>query len=138
MAANGRFPAWTDDEMEALIERYRAGDFWRDIAPVVSAASGNHRSRDSCRKKAGDLLLTADRERDYNRVIIDQGDLEDVVMLGYSRARAAKELGVAEKTFSKNLEATGNQLLSAWRKHARRRQLEGLQQRHKGKDSCAQ
>ena len=126
MAATRQHTPWRPAETNALELLYRAGWTWAAIAVHVSAIYGHDRTRESCRTKGRNLLLTAGKGKAWMRKDIDD-DLEDLLILGYDGRRIADELGVNRKTVTKRARKIGGPLYAAWLRKSQARQVESRQ-----------
>ena len=128
MAPNCKRPPWTDDELTALEEGYAAVHRWEDIARSVSAASGNHRSTNACRCRA--QYLTISKGGQKGRVKYGDrfdGDIEDMMLLGYSASRIAEDLGTSKAWVTKRIRsAMSAQLRAAWMRKTTERRRQGV------------
>lgn len=120
MAPNTRYPPWSLEETDRLIALYRAGHSWTEIAEKMG------RSREGCRSKARDLLLTKGRSRGHNRVYLDFDDIHTMLLLNYSRDEIASELGICVRTLYRHMKEHGGSLFAFYKKQNKERKHEGL------------
>lgn len=123
MAATSKHAPWQPAEVNGMEMLYRAGWRWESIAAHVSGIYGNERTRESCRSKAREIMLTKGGSKSWLRRDID-ADLEDLLLLGYDGNRIARELGVARTTVTKRAKRIGGSLYHAWLKKSAQRQAE--------------
>ena len=128
MAPNCKRPPWTPREMGALEDGYHGGLTWAEIARSVSAASGNDRSPNACRCRA--QYLTISRGGQKGRIKYGDrydGDIEDMMLLGYSASRIAEDLGTSKAWVTKRIRsAMSAQLRAAWMRKTTERRRQGV------------
>ena len=128
MAANTLHTPWAPAETNALELLYLAGWSWAAISAHVSGIYGNHRSRDACRVKGASIGLTTGRPKCRHKLDITD-DLEDMMILGYSSRRIARELGVEKSTVMRRIRnEISPQRRQAWLKDGKRRHGEAARQ----------
>lgn len=121
MAANTLHPAWTPEETERLIDLYQSGASWREITATLG------RSKDSCRGKAYQLLLTKGQPKGYSNTHVDMEEVHELLLLGYNRSRIAAEMGLHPVTIRRHVFKHGSQRLKGlWTSVAKRNRKDGL------------
>jgi len=128
MPANTLHPAWQPAETNALELLYNAGWRWAAISAHVSGIYGHHRSRDACRVKGAAIGLTTGKPKVRDPLTL-AGDIEDMMILGYSARRMARELGVEKSTVLRHIRAhISPSRRVAWLKDAKRRHAEAARE----------
>jgi len=128
MAANTLHTPWAPAETNALELLYLAGWSWAAISAHVSGIYGNRRSRDACRVKGASIALTTGQPKCRHKLDITD-DLEDMMILGYSSRRIARELGVEKSTVLRHIRThASSQRRTAWLKDAKRRHAEAARE----------
>ncbi|TFH85243.1 hypothetical protein EQG41_18185 [Billgrantia azerbaijanica] len=113
---NTQRPTWTRAETDALEMLYLAGWSWAAIAVHVSAIHGNPRTVRACRCRGQALSLTCGVSPGRSRHADLIGDLEDLVVLGYSTRQMAAELGTSQRWVTKAIaKHLSPSLRAAWR-----------------------
>lgn len=90
-----RSPIWEPAESTALTMLYRAGWSWHAISAHVSGIYGNPRSYKACQSRGSYLGILESGRQGRQPLAVNLEDLEDLVILGYSIRRIAREMGVS-------------------------------------------
>ena len=120
-------PGWTREEMNALERCYRPNPDWQAIAAHISTIAGIPRTHNACRTKARRLTLSVGQSKGRQQCAPHvHEDIEDMVILGYSTYRMARELGVSQSTVCRHIAKLSPSMRGAWKYKAKRRHAEGV------------
>lgn len=114
MATTTQYTPWSRAAINAMEFLYLAGWQWPAIAAHVSGIDGVERTRDACRCKSHRLAITKGGKRGRTPIINVEDDIEDMMILGYSTRRMARELGVSQSTVMRKMDNLTPQRRRAW------------------------